>query len=156
MLAVGPEQASIVREIFDRFPTTAATEIARDLKERGVRTPQYKAKSGKVRGGWPIYLNRILSILRSPIYTGHIVHRGDWIEGTSEPIVTQEVWQHVQEITLERTPGRHDPVRNPLLGILHDENGRRMRNREAPVDRAAHAITSLNDAAGHEKARHVG
>jgi DNA invertase Pin-like site-specific DNA recombinase len=127
VLELDPYRADVVREIFERFPETTAQQLARELTGRGCRSARYKTKGGKERGGWPLYTGRILKMLSNPIYTGHIVYRGDWIEAAFEPLVTREQFDLVQEIKRERFPKRHDPVRNCLLGILYDEQGRRMR-----------------------------
>ena len=127
VLELDKERAKVVQEIFERFPRTTAQGLARDLSARGVRTVRCKSKAGKERGGWPLHTGRILTILSNPIYTGHIVHRGDWIRAAFEPLVTREQFDLVQEIKRQRFPARHDPVRNVLLGILFDEQGRRMR-----------------------------
>jgi DNA invertase Pin-like site-specific DNA recombinase len=126
-LILDPERAHIVSELFHRFPEVNASQLARELASRGCRSQRYITKGGVERGGWPLYTNRILKILSNPIYTGHIVHRGDWIEAAFEPLVSREQWDLVQEVRRTRFPMRRDPVRNCLIGILHDEHGRRMK-----------------------------
>lgn len=126
-LAVDPDRAEVVQEIFRRFPTVSAKQLAHDFKARGCTTRRFTTKAGKQKGGWPIFPSQVLKILSNPIYTGHIVHRGDWIKAEVEPLVTREQWDLVQEVRRTRFPQKHDPVRNFLLGILHDEQGRPMR-----------------------------
>jgi site-specific DNA recombinase len=126
-LVVDVERAAIVREIFERFPEVSANEIAKDLRARGFITRRYKSKSGNERGGQPIYFNQVLNILSNPIYTGHTVHRGEWIESKVEPIVSREQWDLVQQVRQTRNIQKHDPIQNFLLDILHDEQDRRMR-----------------------------
>jgi len=126
-LIVDPERAPLVREMFERFPTTSASQLAREFRDRGCTSRKFVTKAGRERGGWPIYTSRILSILRNPIYAGYIVHRGDWIKAEIEPLTSKEQWDVVQEVRQSRFPARRDPVRNYLLGILHDEQGRRMK-----------------------------
>jgi len=126
-LLADPERAPLVREMFDRFPTTPANQLAREFRERGCTTRKFTTKSGRERGGWPIYTSRILNMLRNPIYAGYIVHRGEWIRAEIEPLTSREQWDLVQQVRQTRFPARRDPVRNFLLGILHDEQGRRMR-----------------------------
>jgi site-specific DNA recombinase len=126
-LIVDEERAPIVREIFERFPEVSGAQLVRELRERGCLTRRYKSKAGIEHGGHQIYLNRVLSILRNPIYTGHFVHRGDWIKAQLEPIVSREQWDVVQEIRQTRFVQKRDPIQNFLLDILHDEQGRRMR-----------------------------
>jgi DNA invertase Pin-like site-specific DNA recombinase len=126
-LIIDPERAPLVQEIFERFPDVPASQLVREFRARGCTTRQFVTKAGRQRGGWPIHLNQVLKILSNPIYTGHIVHRGDWIEAQVEPLVSRKQWDLVQEVKRTRFPNRRDPVRNCLLGILHDEQGRRMR-----------------------------
>jgi DNA invertase Pin-like site-specific DNA recombinase len=126
-LATDPERAPLVREMFERFPSVTASELVRDFASRGCRTRRYRTKAGVERGGHPIYLNQLLKVLGNPIYTGHIVHRGDWIQADIEALTTREQWDLVQQVRLDRFPMKRDPVRNLLLGILHDEQGRRMK-----------------------------
>jgi DNA invertase Pin-like site-specific DNA recombinase len=126
-LIIDRERAPLVTELFERFPSVSASELARDLLRRGIRTRKFVTKGGKERGDQPIYTNQILKILSNPIYVGYIVHRGDWIKADFEPLTTREQWDLVQHVKQERFPARRDPVRNSLLGILHDEQGRRMK-----------------------------
>jgi DNA invertase Pin-like site-specific DNA recombinase len=126
-LVIDPERAQLVREMFDRFPAVPANQLSREFRARGCHTRRFITKSGRERGGWPIYTSRILAILMNPIYVGFIVHRGEWIKADIEPLTSRAQWELVQEVRRTRFPAKRDPVRNFLLGILHDEQGRRMR-----------------------------
>lgn len=126
-LTVDPERAALVREMFERFPTTPANQLAREFRERGCATRRFVTKAGRERGGWPIYTSHILNILKNPIYVGYIVHRGDWIKADIPALTSRDQWDLVQQVRQTRFPAKRDPVRNFLLGILHDEQGRRMR-----------------------------
>jgi site-specific DNA recombinase len=126
-LVIDDGPGELVREMFRRFPLVPANQLAREFAVRGCRTPKFTTKSGRVRGGWPIYTSRILKTLSNPIYAGYFEHRGDWIRAEVEPLVDKALWDTVQEIKRSRHPYKRDPVRNFLLGILHDEHGRRMR-----------------------------
>jgi DNA invertase Pin-like site-specific DNA recombinase len=126
-LAVDPDLGPLVTEMFDRFPSVTASDLVREFRARGCRTRRFVTKAGVERGGHPIYLNQLLKILRSPIYTGHVVHRGEWIKAEVEPLTSKAQWDVVQQVRLARFPATHDRVRNPLLGILYDEQGRRMK-----------------------------
>jgi hypothetical protein len=113
--------------MFDRFPTIPANQLAKEFRARGCRTKRFVTKGGTQRGGWPIYTSRILTILSNPIYVGYIVHRGDWIKAEIEALTSREQWDLVQEVRRARFPAKRDPIGNFLLGILHDEQGRRMK-----------------------------
>ena len=126
-LIADPERAHLVTEIFDRFPITPASEIARDLRARGVVTRRFVTRRGASRGGHPLYTNQVLSIVSNPLYTGFIVHRDDWIKADLEPFTTRAQWEAAQEAKQARLPSKRDVVRNCMLGILHDEHGRQMK-----------------------------
>lgn len=138
-LVVDHALAPLVSEMFDRFPDVTALQLSREFRSRGCTTRRYVTKNGIERGGLPICVNQILKILSNPIYVGYIVHRGDWIKADIPPLTSRAQWDVVQKVKLERFPAKRDPVRNFLLGILHDEQGRRMRihgaTGHAPGDR---------------------
>ncbi|MFL6725214.1 MAG: recombinase family protein [Sphingomicrobium sp.] len=126
-LLLDPERSELVREIFERFPKTSARrELVDDLRNRACITRCWRSKNGRHHGGQPITTSVLDQILRNPIYTGHIVHRGEWLKAEIEPIISREQWDSVQAERLRRMPFRN-PDRDFLSGILHDEYGRRMR-----------------------------
>lgn len=126
-LVIDPERAAWVREVFERYPYESTSALVRDLARRGFRSRVYVTRAGKQKGGRSPTVGVLQQMLQNPIYTGHIVHRGEWIAAEIEAIVTREHWELVQEIRRERFPTRRDPNHNFLLGILHDELGRGMR-----------------------------
>jgi DNA invertase Pin-like site-specific DNA recombinase len=126
-LVMDPERAAVVREIFQRYPQTSSVrELVDDFRKRGFVTRRWTSKSGRRHGGQPITTAVLSQILRNPIYTGNIVHRGEWMKAQIEPIITRDEWDAAQAERLRRTCVRN-PERDFLVGILHDEHGRRMR-----------------------------
>jgi DNA invertase Pin-like site-specific DNA recombinase len=126
-LALDPERAHIVREIFLRYPQTSSVrELVNNFRARGFVTRRWTSKNGRNHGGQPITTAVLSQILRNPIYTGNIVHRADWIKAQIEPIITRGEWDAVQTERLRRSTERR-PDRDFLVGLLHDEHGRRMR-----------------------------
>ena len=126
-LVIDPERGPLVREFFARYPEVGSVrELVNDMRDRGCVTRQYVSRNGREHGGHPITTAVFRQILKNPVYTGFIVHRGEWIKGEFEPLITREQWDLVQEERLKRRAVR-DPVRDFLIGILHDEHGRRMK-----------------------------
>lgn len=126
-LVVDPDRAALVRHIFRRYPrVSSANVLVRELRAAGCLTRAYVTKNGVHRGGQPIVNQTIQQILTNPIYLGYIVYRGEWIKAESESLVTKEEWDAVQETLNRRVPQRRDPNAHLLIGILHDEQGRRM------------------------------
>jgi site-specific DNA recombinase len=126
-LVVDREWSAIVQEIYRRLPEESLSQLARDLQARGVLTRKYRSKSGTIRGGQKIFPKHVHTIIQNPIYAGFFHHRGEMIAAAVEPLVSREEWDRAQEILRSRFPQVRDPVKNFLLGILHDELGRRMK-----------------------------
>lgn len=126
-LVADPERADLVRWIFRRYPHVASANVlVRELRAEGHVTRQWVSKAGNARGGQPIVNQTIQQILTNPIYIGYFVHRGEWIKAESESLITRKEWEAVQVALAQRVPQRRDPNTHLLLGILHDEHGRRM------------------------------
>jgi len=119
------ERVAIVRELYERFPSVTARQLARELNARGVRTRQTITKKGKMRGGWAIDAVQITRMLSNPIYAGYVTFKGQWIKAQIQPLVSRQQWDLVQEVKLSRSKSI-DPTRDYLLDILHDKHGRRM------------------------------
>jgi DNA invertase Pin-like site-specific DNA recombinase len=126
-LVVDQERAKWVCEMFERYPRQSANSLAREMAQRGCTTRRWTSRTGRIHGGQPITTATIEHVLKNPIYTGHIVHRGEWIKAESDALIDRESWDLVQEVHRARCPGVRDPNKNFLLGILHDWRGRRMR-----------------------------
>jgi site-specific DNA recombinase len=135
-LVVDPPRADWVREMFERYPHVSGRRLVDDLRNRGCVTRRFTSKNGREHGGQPIHNGTLLQILRNPIYAGYIVHRGEWLQAESEALVTREQWELVQETRRTRFPMIRDPNRSFLLGILHDEHGRRMKIQKSGPGRA--------------------
>lgn len=78
-----------------------------------------------MRGGQPVTAAVVRRILTNPIYAGFFTHRGDTVEAKNVPLITREQWDIAEDARLRRQVAA-EPDRNFLLGLLHDEFGRRM------------------------------
>ena len=126
-LKVDPQWAGIIKEIYRRIPDTTLEAMAREFQSRGLTTRSYRTRKGTIRGGHKIFGSNLRTIIRNPIYAGYFLHHGELIEAQVDPLVSKEEWDRAQEIMLNRVSAPRDPIRNFLLGILHDEYGRRMK-----------------------------
>jgi DNA invertase Pin-like site-specific DNA recombinase len=126
-LMLDAERGHVARHIFERYrQLRSVRELVNELRDQGCLTRRWLSKSGRSHGGQPITTAIVNRILTNPIYTGHIVHRGEWSPAKIEPIISREEWDLVQAERLERSIERN-PDRDFLVGILHDEHGRKMR-----------------------------
>ena len=131
-LVPDPDRADVVRWIFRRYPrVSSANVLVRELRAGGHVTRQWVSMAGNARGGQPIVNQTIQQILNNPIYLGYFVHRGEWIRAESESLITREEWDEAQAALARRVPQRRDPNAHLLIGILHDEQGRRMQTQNS-------------------------
>lgn len=106
--AISPAEASIVREIFDRYlDGVTLIDIARDLNRRGVKT--------KLGRDWN--KNSFHRMLVNDAYIGIYRHSGFVIEDGIPPIITKEVFTAVQKklVTKPHAMGRHHEYGDYLL-----------------------------------------
>ena len=95
---VDGDEAAVYRRIVDLFWSGHGTEmIAAILTKEGLRTPQYgvithgrRTSSGKWNG------TTILRILKSPVYAGFTLHRGQRFPGQHPPLIDPEEWERMQ------------------------------------------------------------
>ncbi|WDL99183.1 recombinase family protein [Alicyclobacillus sp. ALC3] len=127
-LEVVPEEAAIVRRIFEMYGTSGLglKAIANRLNHEGHRTKK----------GNPFSVYGVSEILRNPLYVGKIRYnvRENWAEkrrkginkhpiiadGEHQPIVSQELWDQVQAL-YDKKSGRPPRVFQgsfPLTGLL--------------------------------------
>ena len=79
-LVVVPEEAEVVRQIFDSFVATRSTTLmVKQLVEQGVTS-----KNGK-----PLSKQALYTILHNRLYMGDIGHKGDFYPGQHEALIDQ-------------------------------------------------------------------
>jgi len=104
----------------------SATALAHRLEARNFKTRAFGCRTGNKHSRQKFAASAILNILRNPLYAGYFLRNGELLKSEVEPLVPLEQWRRVQRIILARTPRLSDPLPNYLVGILHDEIGRRM------------------------------
>ncbi len=143
-LLIEEEGAVIVRRIFDSYEELGSAGAAtRKLNDLGIRYPTYRTRSDKVRGGNLFTKQKVLGILRSPIYIGRI----EWGEATCDdchvPIIAKEQFERVKDRLIRtvkhRKNMRRARGRNYLLsGLLRCQCGSHM------VGSSAHGRTDVS------------
>lgn len=106
-LLVNPDEAKIVRGIFQRFTETHSfLTLARETREAGIRTRSYISKRGVQRNGQFLSVCFIHHMLRNPVYIGKIHHKGVLYDGQHEPLISQDLWDKVQGMIKTVAPGK--------------------------------------------------
>ena len=123
--AEGPEagdrrgtEAKNVRWIFARFlEIGSATELAREVARRGIRTPR----------GNPMSKNFLYRMLNNRAYIGEAVHKGTGYAGEHQRLIDQRTWDKVQSILQEspRLRANNTRAETPALlkGLLYGPDG---------------------------------
>ncbi len=131
-LIIEESSAAIVRMIFDLFQELgSAGAVLRRLTELGIGYPKYETRAGKARGGNPLTKQKVIGILRNPIYTGRIQWGEAFCDDCHSPLVSKEQFNLVQhqlgETTKRRTNFRKPVGRNYVLtGLLRCQCGAHM------------------------------
>jgi len=126
-LVVDAEQAELVHIIYARYRSCGNIRLlAGGLIAEGIKAPKRKTASGRAFGGAPLSRGQLYAILRNPIYTGRIAHRGQLHEGQHAAIIETELWEAVQRQLAGKVRGarRGDaPTVSVLAGRIVDEAG---------------------------------
>jgi DNA invertase Pin-like site-specific DNA recombinase len=117
-LVINEEETRKVRWIFSRFlEIGSATELAREVARRGIRTPR----------GNPMSKNFLYRMLNNRAYIGEAVHKGTGYAGEHERLLDQRTWDHVQSILKEspRLRASNTRAETPALlkGLLYGPDG---------------------------------
>jgi site-specific DNA recombinase len=130
-LEIVDDEASFVREIFARYLELGNVRALRDVLTRErMLAPVRVTGTGKSFGGQPLTRGQLYLILKNPIYTGLISHKGLTYPGLHDAIIDDATFEAAQQKLKENLRGHRDRVRagNPslLAGKLLDEAGQAM------------------------------
>lgn len=129
-LVVVEEHAALVRTIFERYRQLGNVRlVAESLKADGLIAPQRKTSTGKAHGGGPLARGQLYAILRNPIYTGRIAHRGEFHQGQHPAITPLDLWEAVQRQLAGNVKGSRsgrEATESVLAGRIVDGSGKPM------------------------------
>jgi DNA invertase Pin-like site-specific DNA recombinase len=130
-LVINPEEAKLVNLIMERYLVEPSVQgLADYLNAKGYRTKIQIRASGPHRGGCAFRRGTLYHLLANPIYLGRIVHRDEVYPGEHEPIVSETLWQAVQDKLKANTSGSSRRLKGQqpslLTGLLQDSEGRAM------------------------------
>ena len=91
---VDPERAPHVRWMFEAYATGeyTITQLLRDVTRRGLDNRATRKLAAR-----PLSRASVQRILTNPYYTGTVVYKGAEYPGRHEPLITQELFQRVQD-----------------------------------------------------------
>ena len=130
-IGLDPERAPLIRKAFELYATGdySCEHLQQKLTDLGLTTrPSAKRPTPK-----PLAVSTIHRLLADPYYTGIVTFKGKQYPGRHKPLISQELFDRVQEIRALRSNNTRDRVHFHYLkgGILHCERchkaGRRSR-----------------------------
>lgn len=115
---VDEERARLIRLAFDMYATGEWSLIAltEHLKAQGLTS-----RPTPKRASQPMGVSAIHNVLRNRYYLGEVTYEGKTVQGTHEPLVTEEIFNKVQRLLVASRNGRVRPNRHEqyLAGSLH-------------------------------------
>ena len=131
-LQIVEDHAEVVRSLFRRYlEAGSVVRLKQQLDADGVRIPIRIDGAGRSTGGGLLGRGHVYKLLSNPIYVGRIAHKGQVHEGQHPPIVTQDLWDEVQQslrdhLGAARTKRARQSSDALLMGKLYDDGGNRM------------------------------
>lgn len=96
-LVVNAREAQRTRAIFRMYLELGSLlPVVKELRHREWMSKKRTTKKGTIVGGRPFDKATLYSLLRNPIVTGKITHKGELYEGEHEAIVDQDLFDQVQ------------------------------------------------------------
>ena len=128
-LIMNAEEAERVRLLFKNYLTLGnVTDLVEELRKKGLRNKEWINKKGNRSGGTPFQRAAVYMMLQNQVYLGKVDFKGEVYEGEHESIVSQELWDAVQE-NLASNRKVHSEVKlkrksKLLEGLLYDSEGK--------------------------------
>lgn len=120
-------EAEIVRSAFSLYlETKSLVKVAKTLRERGVRRRSRISKRGRRVEGRTICQGALCNMLANPLYVGDVRYKGQVHPGLHQEIVSQRLWDDVQNLRRLRTRAKVvEKYKTDLLrGLIFDACGR--------------------------------
>lgn len=126
-LKIVEDHADLIRQIFKRYLVLGnVRKLAEELDGERIRSPQRQTAKGKAYGGCRFSRGQLYKLLKNPIYTGDIAHKGKAYAGNHEAIIERETWDAVQAKLASNCQGKRGATGKDtslLSGKLSDPNG---------------------------------
>lgn len=123
-LEIVPEEAAVVRAIFDQYlRLKSLMAVAEELNRRGWLTKRHETKTGKIWGGKRWNKKSVHHLITNPLYVGEVRHKGETYDGKHEALVSRKIWDRVQKLLQANRRSNGTVTRNNyrhlLRGMVH-------------------------------------
>jgi site-specific DNA recombinase len=127
-LMVNHEEAKLVNNFYRWYlEFGSVSKLKAYLDDHGIKSKERISPAGIRSGGGSFFRGALYLILQNPIYRGEVRHRDQSHPGQHEAIVSQDLWDKVQDQLRSDNGGRRGGIRancsSMLVGLLHDEGG---------------------------------
>jgi len=128
-LKINTAEADTVRKLFAAYLDLGCVRrLKAYAKSNHLLTKHYTSKTGRVSGGTEFSRGRLYDLLKNPLYVGRIQHKGELYDGLHQAIVTEVIWDRVQDKLHENATktkqGYWRGQASALTGKIFDEAGR--------------------------------
>ena len=118
-LVVDETEAAQVRQIFDLYlEYQALLPTVKELNRRGWMTKRWVTKKGGTKGGHPFTKNSLYALLTNVTYLGQIKYKDEVHAGEHAAIITQDLYDRVQQVLLRNGHSGGRAVRNKHGALL--------------------------------------
>jgi site-specific DNA recombinase len=127
-LVVNPDEAEIVRYIYDSFMACGnLTAVARACNAQGYCSKTYMPGTGILQVGVPLRTASVRKILMNPVYGGYVSSNGELHRGIHRSIIGLSLWEQVAELREKQIAARSAMTPKEVLdGLIYDSFGRSM------------------------------
>jgi DNA invertase Pin-like site-specific DNA recombinase len=127
-----PEDAALVREIFERYLVLGTVpKLQAELERRGLRTPPRVSAGGRRTGGAVFLRGNLYTLLTNPVAIGRTRHGDQVYPGQHYAIIAASLWDQVQQRLAGNRKAHSNRatanVSSPLAGRMFDPEGNPMR-----------------------------
>src|SRR6201990_2156914 len=127
-LVINPAEAETVRRVFALYRELGCVRRVKEEADRdGLRTKCRTAANGTEHGGKPFSRGHLYTLLSNPIYSGHIVHKGQLHPGQQAAVIDDESWSAVRDQLAANTRDHRHKAKaaepSLLAGLLVDARG---------------------------------
>ena len=125
-LIVCEEDAPVIRMIFERYLELGCVALLKkELESKGIKSRVRISTKGRPAGGERFSRGALYHLLKNPILVGKIRHKGNIYNGQHTAIISEDLWQKVQQQLISqsrrtRSAKKQDSMGSLLMGKLFD------------------------------------
>ncbi len=118
-LIVREEDVPVIRMIFKRYLELGCVSLLKeDLESKGIKSRVRISSKGRPFGGEKFSRGALYHLLKNPILAGKIRHRGNIYDGLHPAIISEQLWQQVQDQLISQSRRVRHAKKQESMGSL--------------------------------------